>query len=92
MGASTGLEAMKRFCHSVLQAGMDDMVYMQLDGRMAEHMMQIDPEQPCVPCIWGRPVLYVEKAVYETLKAALLFLKQLSSQLPWSVGTNLDDP
>jgi hypothetical protein len=68
-----------------MQADMDDIVHMKLEGKMAELLVRIDPQlyRKHVQLERGKQVLYVElkKALYGTLKAALLFWKRLSSQL-----------
>jgi hypothetical protein len=68
-----------------MQADMEDTVHMKLEGKMAELMVRIDPKlyRQYVQVEKGREVLYVvlKKALYGTLKAALLFWKKLSSQL-----------
>jgi hypothetical protein len=68
-----------------MQADMDETVHMKLEGKMAELLVRIDPElyRKHVQLENGKQVLYVElkKALYGTLKAALLFWRRLSSQL-----------
>lgn len=68
-----------------MQADMDELVHMKLEGEMAELLEKIDPSlyRKYIVIEKGKPVLYVEllKALYGTLKAALLFWKRLSSQL-----------
>ncbi len=68
-----------------MQADMEDEVHMKLEGKMAELMVRVDPKlyRKFVQIERGRKVLYVKlkKALYGTLKAALLFRKRLSSQL-----------
>jgi hypothetical protein len=61
-----------------MQAEMDNLVHMCLEGKMAELHVRIDPKL-YRKYIWldsGKTVLYVElkKSLYGTLKAALLFL------------------
>jgi hypothetical protein len=67
-----------------MHADMEDTVYMKLEGKMVELLIKIDPDQyECHVCIVnGKPVLYVrlKKALYDTLKAALLFWRLLSLQ------------
>jgi hypothetical protein len=64
----------------------EDPVHIKLTGRMARMLCDIDPKR-YGPCIirtkTGTPVLYTKanKAIYGTLKAALLFWKKLSSEL-----------
>jgi hypothetical protein len=68
-----------------MQADMDDVVHMKLEGKMAELLVRIDPKlyRKHIQVQRGKQVLYVElkKALYGTLKAALLFWKKLSSTL-----------
>ena len=76
-----------------MQADMEDVVHMKLEGKMAELMVRIDPKlyRKYIQIEKGREVLYVElkKALYGTLKAALLFWKRLSSQLrKWGFKIN----
>ena len=58
-----------------MQADMEGIVHMKLEGKMAELMVQIDPKlyRKYVQIEKGREVLYVElkKALYGTLTAAL---------------------
>ena len=60
-----------------MQADMDEVVHMKLEGQMAELLVRIDPKlyRKHVQTEKGKSVLYVElkKALYGTLKAALLF-------------------
>ena len=60
-----------------MQADMDDLVHMKLEGKMAELLVRIDPKlyREHIQIEQGKQVLYVElkKALYGTLKAALLF-------------------
>ena len=76
-----------------MQADMEDIVHMKLEGTMAELLVKIDPElyQKYIQVENGKTVLYVElrKALYGTLKAALLFWKKLTGQLKkWGFVTN----
>ena len=79
-----------------MQADMDDVVYMKLEGTMAQLLMQIAPDvyNKFARYVNGKLVLYVllKKALYGTLKAALLFWKRLSSQLQaWGFKLNAYD-
>ena len=79
-----------------MQADMDDVVYMKLEGTMAQLLMQIAPDvyNKFACYVNGKLVLYVllKKALYGTLKAALLFWKRLSSQLQaWGFKLNAYD-
>jgi Reverse transcriptase (RNA-dependent DNA polymerase) len=68
-----------------LHADMEDTVHMKLEGTIAELMVMIDPEmyEKHLQLHNGKSVLYVElkKALYGTLKAALLFWKRLTHEL-----------
>ena len=76
-----------------LQADMEDTVHMRLDGAMAELLIRLDPElyNQYVVIEKEKKVLYLllKKALYGTLKAALLFWKLLSSKLEsWGFEIN----
>ncbi len=76
-----------------MQADMEDTIHMKLEGKMAELLDLIAPTQyrKYIRMEKGRMVLYVQfmKALYGTLKAALLFWKRLSSQLrKWGFELN----
>jgi hypothetical protein len=80
-----------------MQAEMDELVHMRLEGKMAELLIRIDPQlyRKYVQDENGKQVLYVElkKALYGTLRAALLFWRRLSSQLnKWGFEANPYDP
>jgi hypothetical protein len=79
-----------------LQADMVEMVHMKLQGKMAELMVKLDQNmyQKYVQIEKGKQVLYVElkKALYGTLRAALLFWKKLSAKVhEWGFVINLYD-
>jgi Reverse transcriptase (RNA-dependent DNA polymerase)/Zinc knuckle len=76
-----------------MQADMDELVHMRLVGTMAELLVRIDPKlyRKYITIENGRQVLYVElrKALYGTLRAALLFWRKLTNQLAeWGFVTN----
>jgi hypothetical protein len=76
-----------------MQADMEDLVHMKLEGKMAELLVKLDPKlyRKYVQTHHGKQVLYGElkKALYGTLKAALLFWKKLSAQLnEWGFEIN----
>jgi hypothetical protein len=76
-----------------MQADMDEVVHMKLEGQMAELLARLDPKlySKYLDNRNGKPVLYVElkKALYGTLKAALLFWRRLSNQLAeWGFKVN----
>ena len=67
-----------------MQADMDEFVLVRIVGRMAEIMIGIDPK--CAKYLVqerGESVIYfqLDKALYGTLRAALLFYLMLSNQL-----------
>jgi hypothetical protein len=68
-----------------MQADIDELVHVKFEGKIAEMLVRIDPKlyRKYVKNENGKTVLYVElrKALYGTLKAALLFWKLLSSKL-----------
>ena len=68
-----------------MQADMDELVHMRLEGTMAELLVKLDPAMYRKYIILenGKKVLYVElkKALYGTIRAALLFWKLLTSKL-----------
>jgi hypothetical protein len=68
-----------------MQADMDETVHVKLEGTMAELFSRLDPTlyRKYVRMERGKPVLYVEllKALYGTIRAALLFWRMLSAKL-----------
>ena len=68
-----------------MQADMDEIVHVKFEGEIAEMLVKLDPKlyRKFIKDEHGKPVLYVEllKALYGTMRAALLFWKKLSSQL-----------
>ena len=68
-----------------MQADMDDVVHMKLEGKMVELLVKVDAKlyRKYVKLENGKMVLYVElkKALYGTLKAALLFWRKLTAQM-----------
>jgi hypothetical protein len=76
-----------------MQAYMAETVHMKLQEKMAELLVKLDPKlyRKHIQLERGKPVLYVElkKALYETLRAALLFWRKLSAKLEeWGFKTN----
>jgi Reverse transcriptase (RNA-dependent DNA polymerase) len=76
-----------------MQADMDEVVHMRLEGKMAELLSKVDPDlyQPYIKTVGGKPVLYVvlKKALYGTLRAALLFWQKLTGKLiEWGFVVN----
>ncbi len=60
-----------------MQTNMEDTLHMMLEGKMAELLVKLDPKlyHKYVQVEKGKNILYVKlkKALYGTLKAALLF-------------------
>ena len=59
-----------------MQADIDELVHVRLDGDLARLLIQVDPSyEQFVVEEKGKPVIYTEldKALYGTLQAALLF-------------------
>ena len=68
-----------------MQGDQDETVHMHLEGTLAELLTKCDPMlyRQYVVTENNRPVLYVEliKALYRTLRAALIFWRKLTSKL-----------
>jgi hypothetical protein len=68
-----------------MQADIDEVVHVKFEGEIAEMLVKMDPKlyHKYVKDEHGKLVLYVEllKALYGTMRAALLFWKKLSSHL-----------
>ena len=67
-----------------MQANIDKQLFLKFDGNLVELLIQVDPTyQPYVTYEGKQPVLYMElnKALYGTLQAALLFWQKLSAFL-----------
>ena len=68
-----------------MQADIEEVVHVRFEGEIAEMLVKLDPAmyQKYVKDHNGKSVLYVEliKALYGTLKAAMLFWKLLTSKL-----------
>ena len=76
-----------------MQAKMDEKVHVKFEGEIAEMLVKMNPSmyRKYVKDENGKSVLYVEllKALYGTMKAALLFWKLLSSKLvEWGFEIN----
>jgi hypothetical protein len=76
-----------------MQADMDDTVHMRIEGSMADLLIRLDPAyySQFVETRGTRKILYLllKKALYGTLKAALLFWTKLSSILmSWGFEVN----
>jgi len=72
-----------------MQADIDEIVHLRLDGPILSALLRIAPSyQQFVTYEKGKPVLYTEldKALYGTLQAALLFWERLSKFLTNRLG------
>ena len=67
-----------------IQVDMDEKIHMHLDGELAELLMKVGPiYKQFIAYECNKPVIYTEldKALYGTLQAALLFWRKLRSFL-----------
>eukprot|EP00978_Attheya_sp_CCMP212_P048586 scaffold546300_cov122-Attheya_sp.AAC.1 len=68
-----------------MQVDQEDLVHMRMHGQMAELLVKLDPKlyRKYIQVENGKKVLYVQlkKALYGTLKAALLFWKKLTAEI-----------
>ena len=76
-----------------MQADMDELVHIRLEGTMTRLLTRLDPKlyNKYIKYESGKPVLYMTmmKALYGTLRAALLFWQKLSATLKrWGFKTN----
>ena len=76
-----------------MQGDQDETVHMRLEGTLAELLTKCDPKlyRKYVAKENNKPVLYVElvKALYGTLRAALIFWRKLTSKLvDWGFTIN----
>ena len=76
-----------------MQGDQDETVHMRLEGTLAELLTKCDPKlyRKYVVTENNKPVLYVElvKALYGTLRAALIFWRKLTSKLvDWGFTIN----
>ena len=79
-----------------MQGDQDETVHMHLEGTLAELLTKCDPKlyHQYVVTENNKPVLYVEltKALYGTLRAALIFWRKLTTKLiEWGFTINLYD-
>jgi hypothetical protein len=80
--------------NAFMQADMEgEEVLMKLEGTMAELLVKLDPKmyRKCILIKNGKSVMYVklQKALYGTLQAALLFWKNLTASLKeWGFDIN----
>ena len=64
-----------------MQADIDEQLFLKFDGDLVELLVQVEPTyQPYITYEGRQPVIYTElnKALYGTLQAALLFWPKLS--------------
>ena len=76
-----------------MQGDQDETVHMRLEGTLAELLTKCDPKlyRQYVVTENNKPVLYVEqiKALYGTLRTALIFWRKLTSKLvEWGFAIN----
>ena len=76
-----------------MQADIDEVVHIKFEGEIAKMLVKMDPKlyRKYVKNERGKTVFYVEllKALYGTLRAALLFWKLLSGKLEsWGFTIN----
>jgi hypothetical protein len=76
-----------------MQVDMDEIVHMRLEGTMGDLLVRISPATygPHITIERGKTVIYVliAKALYGTLKAALLFWEHLTAKLiSWGFEPN----
>ena len=72
-----------------MQSEMDELIHMKLEGEIALLLIQLDPSfERFLTYQRGKPIIYTElnKALYGTLQAALLFWKNLSGFLIEKLG------
>eukprot|EP00957_Ditylum_brightwellii_P124394 9480874-Ditylum_brightwellii.AAC.1 len=72
--------------NAFMQADMDMLVNMKIEGSMAEFLVKIKPAlyQKHLSAENGKPVLYIclKKVLYGTMRAALLFLGEPGGHTP----------
>ena len=75
------------------QGDQDETVHMRLEGTLAELLVKCDPKlyRQYVVTENNKPVLYIEliKALYGTLRAALIFWRKLTSNLLNGVSSSI---
>ena len=76
-----------------MQGDQDETVHMRLEGTLAELLTKCDPKLYCQYVVTenNKPVLYMEliKAIYGTLRAALIFWRKLTAKLiEWGFRIN----
>lgn len=76
-----------------MQAEIDKLIHVKLDGELVDLLVKLDPKYAqYITYEQGRKVIYTEldKALYGTLQAALLFWKKLSSILVDQLGFTIN--
>jgi hypothetical protein len=77
-----------------MQADIDEVVHVKFVGEIAELLVKVDPQhyKPFLKYEYGKPVVYVElqKALYGTLQAAMLFWKELTDYLVNTLGFTIN--
>jgi len=77
-----------------MQANIDEIVHVKFEGEIAELLVMVDPSlyKQYLCYEQGKPVIYVQlqKALYGTLQAALLFWKELSDFIVNELGFTLN--
>jgi len=77
-----------------MQADIDEVVHVKFEGEIAELLVKVDPKlyAPYLTHEHGKEVLYVklDKALYGTLQAALLFWKELSAYITLELGFTIN--
>ena len=76
-----------------MQADIDEIIHLRLDGPILAALLRIEPSYAAfVTYERNKPVLYTEldKALYGTLQAALLFWERLSSFLTRKLGLKIN--
>ena len=77
-----------------MHSDMDELLHMRLEGALAELLIRVNPAKygPHTSTEKGKPVIYVRlnKALYGTLQAALLFWQNLSGFLVEEMGFTLN--
>ena len=75
---------------SFMQVDINNLIHVQLEGSMAELLRRVDPAKYCMYMSKenDKQVLYVElqKALYGTLQADILFWKELMKFLTEELG------
>jgi hypothetical protein len=77
-----------------MHSDMDELIHMRLEGPLAELLARVDPEKYKTHFVMenGKKVIYVilQKALYGTLQAALLFWQNISAFLIEELGFEMN--